>query len=92
MSLLLNCWAVTAAEDYVSPERLADLEIILFEKIRQKTSTSEDEGKAIRKAFKLFDLNDSGVVNIEQFTKTLDCFGCIFSQKEIAAIFNKYDK
>jgi len=34
MTLLLNCWAVTAAEDYVSPERLADLEIILFEKIR----------------------------------------------------------
>lgn len=22
MTLLLNCWAVTAAEDYVSPERL----------------------------------------------------------------------
>jgi len=34
IGLLLNTWAVTASSDYVSHERIADLEIIIFEKIR----------------------------------------------------------
>lgn len=46
------------------PERLADLEIILYEKIRQKTFTKEDEGKTLLRAFKYFDLSGKGVIDI----------------------------
>lgn len=48
----------------MSPETLAQLETILFEKIRQKTVTKDDEGKTVRKAFKYFDQTDSGIIDI----------------------------
>ena len=34
IGLLLKTWAIISVDDYVSPERLADLEMILYEKIR----------------------------------------------------------
>lgn len=92
VDVILQTWGITSGADYVSPERLADLEIILYEKIRQKTQTKEDEGKTAKKAFKYFDLFDKGVIDITQFKAGLEKFGCVFSEKEISALFNKYDK
>lgn len=34
IDVILLTWGITSGADYVSPERLADLEIILYEKIR----------------------------------------------------------
>lgn len=56
---------MTASESYVSPERLAQLETILYEKIRQKTFTKEDEGKTLKKAFQYFDLEGKNVVDFK---------------------------
>ncbi|CAD8068985.1 unnamed protein product [Paramecium primaurelia] len=89
--LLTSTWGVTSGADYVSPERLAQLEIILFEKIRQKTVTKDDEGKTAKKAFMYFDLENKGTIDIYQFAQALQKFGCVFSDKEIQALFNKYD-
>ncbi|CAD8165837.1 unnamed protein product [Paramecium octaurelia] len=89
--LLTSTWGVTSGADYVSPERLAQLEIILFEKIRQKTVTKDDEGKTAKKAFMYFDLENKGTIDIYQFAQALQKFGCVFSEKEIQALFNKYD-
>lgn len=91
VDIILSTWGITSSVDYVSPERLADLEVILYEKIRQKTFTKEDEGKTAYRAFKYFDLAEKGVVGIEQFKQTLDKFGCVFTDKEIQALFNKFD-
>jgi len=91
VDIILSTWGITSSVDYVSPERLADLEVILYEKIRQKTFTKEDEGKTAYKAFKYFDLVEKGVVAIQQFKQTLDKFGCVFTDKEIQALFNKFD-
>ena len=66
--MIISTWGVTASESYVSPERLAELETILYEKIRQKTFSSEDEGKTVKKAFQYFDLEGKGVVDIKQFS------------------------
>jgi len=44
------------------------------------------------KAFKFFDLEGLGVVNIKQFDATLRKFGCVFNEYEVAALFDKYDK
>jgi len=90
--LVIKTWGITTSESYVSPERMNDLQIILYEKIRQKTDDHNDEGKTIKKAFKYFDLEDKGVINLQQFTKALEKFGCVFSKYEILALFRKYDK
>jgi len=89
--VIISTWGVTASESYVSPERLAELETIIYEKIRQKTLTKEDEGKTVKKAFQYFDLEGLGVVDIRQFSSALRKFGCVFSEVEIAALFTKYD-
>lgn len=34
VDVLLSTWGIISNADYVSPERIADLEIILYEKIR----------------------------------------------------------
>jgi len=41
----LSTWGITSSIDYVSTERLTELENIIYEKIRQKTLTKEDEAK-----------------------------------------------
>jgi len=92
VDLVLKTWGITTSFNYVSPERIADLELILYEKIRQKTFGQNDEGKTVKKAFHYFDLEDKGVITQDQFTKALDKFGCVFNQWEIQALFKKYDK
>lgn len=91
VDLVVNTWALTSSALYVSPERLEQLEHTLYEKVRQKTLVKEDEAKTLSKAFKYFDINDTGVVNSKQFEQTLEKFGCIFKPSEIQALFQKYD-
>lgn len=90
--LVFKTWGITSGFNYVSPERIADLEAILYEKIRQKTLVKEDEAKTVKKAFKYFDLDDSGTIDLDKFTRALEKFGCIFNKHEIYALFSKYDK
>ena len=63
MDIILNTWGITSSIDYVSMERLNNLEAILFEKVRQKTLKFDDEGKTIRRVFKYFDLNETGLID-----------------------------
>lgn len=90
--MVISTWGITSGVDYVSPQRLAQLEQIVFEKIRQKTLPKDDEGITVKKAFKYFDLTDQGTIDIRQFAQALAKFGCVFSEKEIVALFNKYDQ
>lgn len=62
VDLVLKSWGVTSGDGYVSPERLAELENIIFEKVRQKTLEGEDEGETVLRAFRYFDLNNTGRV------------------------------
>lgn len=61
--MVLRTWGVTTGENYVSPERLADLELILYEKIRQRTQIKTNEGLKVYQTFRYFDLEDTGVVD-----------------------------
>ena len=63
VDLIVKTWGITTGPTYVSAARLSQLEAILYEKIRQKTKPDEDEGRAIKRTFKFFDLNDTGVIN-----------------------------
>ena len=65
IDLVVKTWGLTSSQSYVSNDRLDKLESILYEKIRQKTQVKEDEAKTLLKAFKYFDLADTGVVSIQ---------------------------
>lgn len=91
VDLILKTWGMTHGKEYVSAQRVQQIEDILYEKIRQKTEEKSSEGKAAKAAFKYFDLADQGECNLENFTRALDKFGCKFSPPEIQTLFSKYD-
>ena len=95
VDMVLNSWGVSqdaGAAAIMAPERLEELENIIFEKVRQRTHGADDEGKTVRKTFRHFDSNDSGTISFDEFMQVLDAYGCVFKIDEIRALFNKYDK
>lgn len=52
----------------------------------------EDEGETVLRAFRYFDLNNTGRVNQQSFYQALNKFGCVFQMHELMALFSKYDK
>ena len=88
MSLILSTWNLKEGKYHVDEKKLRELEITLYEKIRQR---HPNEQNTARTAFKYFDLGDSGFCAVESFARALDKFGCKFLPHEIAALFSKYD-
>lgn len=81
--MVLRCWGVASGKDYVSPDRINALEIILYEKIRQRTFVKTDEGCTAEKMFKYFDLEDNGHINFSKFKSAVSNFGCTFNDNEL---------
>ena len=86
---MLKTWDITSGEDYVSQDRLKQLETILFEKVRQKTFSKQDEGKTLQKALQYVDFEKTGVIDRNKFKLALERFGCVFTDAEINALFQK---
>lgn len=61
MNLILSTWNLKEGKYHVTDKRLRELELILYEKIRQRQT---NELNAARAAFKYFDLADSGSCNL----------------------------
>jgi Ca2+-binding EF-hand superfamily protein len=59
--------------------------------VRQKTHGADDEGKTVMKIFRHFDLDGYGTIEPDEFKKALETLGCLFSESEMTALFNKYD-
>mmetsp|Transcript_29363 Transcript_29363/g.39699 ORF Transcript_29363/g.39699 Transcript_29363/m.39699 type:complete len:426 (+) Transcript_29363:331-1608(+) len=92
IDVVLKTWGLNANVANVPASRLAELEDIIFEKIRQRTHGADDEGKTVRRIFKHFDLDGYGTIEPKEFRKALETIGCLFKDHEIDAIFRKYDK
>ena len=92
VTTILKTWGLEGTAVTVNSNRLAELEDIIFEKIRQRTHGADDEGKTVRKIFKHFDLDGFGTIEFSEFTRALESMGCAFPEFESRAIFNKYDK
>merc|ERR1711972_919493 len=88
---ILKTWNMEGTAVTVNASRLAELEDIIFEKIRQRTHGADDEGKTVRKIFKHFDLDGFGTIEFSEFCRALESMGCAFPEFESRAIFNKYD-
>ena len=89
--MVLKTWGLNTDKDFVAPQRITEMEDIIFEKIRQKTHGADDEGKTIRKIFRHFDLDGFGTIEPAEFRKALETIGCLFKDFEVDAIFRKYD-
>lgn len=91
VDLTLKTWGISTQANTVSDQKIAELEEIIFEKVRQRTHGADDEGKTVKKIFKHFDLDGFGTIELHEFTKSLETLGCVFKPHEIEAIFRKYD-
>jgi len=92
IDMVLKTWGLNSDIARVPEPRLAELEEIIFEKIRQRTHGADDEGKTVRRIFKHFDLDGYGTIEPNEFRKALETIGCLFKDHEMDAIFSKYDK
>jgi Ca2+-binding EF-hand superfamily protein len=88
---VLKTWGLNTNKASVAPQRLQEIEDIIFEKVRQRTHGADDEGKTVRKIFKHFDLDGFGTIEPEEFRKALETLGCVFKDFEMDALFRKYD-
>ena len=80
VDLVLKTWGLNNVMTLVSPQRVEEIEKIVFEKVRQRTHGADDEGKTVRKIFKHFDLDGYGTIEPLEFTKALETLGCVFKQ------------
>ena len=64
---VLKTWGLSASKVYVAPARVDEIESIVFEKIRQRTHGSDDEGKTVQRFFKHFDLFGNGSLSPKEF-------------------------
>lgn len=71
---VLETWGLND-ESFVSPERIQELEAILYEKVRQRTHGADDEGKTAKRVFRHFDKDESGYVSFDEFHQVLEAYG-----------------
>lgn len=57
IKMVISTWGLTTGDEYVSPERIKQLETIFFEKVRQRTFTKESESKTILETTKYYDID-----------------------------------
>lgn len=88
--ILNRCWGLVNMSKYVSPERVIDLEMRVFEKVRQKTVGTDNEGVTLRHKFAYVDRFGLGIIDFFQFKTAMEELGCCFQDHELRALFNKY--
>ena len=62
----------------------------VFEKVRQKTVGTDNEGVTLRHKFSHVDRFGLGVIDFCQFKTAMQELGCCFPDHELLALFNKY--
>lgn len=92
VDIVRNTWGMVLAEGSVRVDRLKELEMIVFEKIRQKTVGTDNEGSTLRRKFNYVDTFDEGVVDLGQFKMAMEELGCYFNAHEQSALFMYYSK
>lgn len=65
-------------------------EMLLYEKIRERTNHKEDEGRTLRRAIKYVDTKDIGAITLQQFSDLLVNIGCPLNPEETKLLFLKY--
>ena len=92
ITTVMKTWGLEGTAVTVNEARLAEIEDVVFEKVRQRTHGADDEGKTVRKIFRHFDLDGFGTIEFSEFTRALESMGCTFPEYEQRALFAKYDR
>lgn len=92
LDIIKNTWGLAGVLQtrQIRSSRLVGQEKILFEKIRQRTVGTDNEGKTLKKKFMYVDTYDEGVVDCKQFKQAMVELGSEFTDTEITAMFNMY--
>ena len=77
MDLLINTFRLL--DNRVTIDRLKQMEVTVYEKVRQKTYMKKDEGDKAKGSFKFFDMEDKGIVDYRRFVQTLERLNCNFT-------------
>jgi Ca2+-binding EF-hand superfamily protein len=77
-------------EEAEEAAKIAFLEDTLSEKLRQRTKTKEDEGKAMMRAIRYVDTSNTGAINLKQFTDMLRNLGCFLLPENTKKLFRKF--
>lgn len=101
--LLAGCWNFAGADFGPAPELkpeedeedeeakyIAMLEDTLSEKLRQRTKTKEDEGKAMMRVIRYVDTTNTGALDLRQFTDVLRNLGCLLRPDDTKKLFCHY--
>jgi len=70
--------------------KIAFLEDTLSEKLRQRTKTKENEGKAMMRAIRYVDTSNTGAINLKQFTDVLRNLGCLLLPEDTKKLFWRF--
>jgi Ca2+-binding EF-hand superfamily protein len=60
-------------------------------KLEQKSSFSTSAETVLLRAFKYFDLDNSGAVSFQEFTKAIEKIGVIADPNQLRGVFDEYD-
>lgn len=89
--MVMRTWNLLKTSMYTTPQYLEKLETMLMEKLRQKTPTKEDEGKALMKAMRYVDEKNTGTLTLPQFSNMLINIGCVLKPEDAKALFDRFD-
>lgn len=90
MDLLIHTFGLF--ENAVTKERIQQLEVTVFERVRQRTEIKKDEGIRSTSAFQFIDLEEKKLIDFQRFVAVLDRIGCRFTDKECQALFYKHSQ
>ena len=76
---VVKTWGLSSEATFVSPQRIEQIENIIFEKVRQKTHGADDEGNTFMRIFRHLDLDGYGTIEPSEFEKALETLGCLFT-------------
>lgn len=91
VEMIMRTWNLYEGTKYAAPQNIDKLENIFYEKLRQRTQTKEDEGKALMKIMRYVDDKNTGTLTLEQFANLITNIGCVLNQEDVQLLFEKFD-
>ena len=90
IDILINGFGIN--EKIVTNERIREVQLNMYEKIRDKTYVKNDEGNQSKRAFRYFDLEDRGVIDYKRFKQGLEKLACLFIEPQLKAVFRRHTR
>ncbi len=91
IEMVTRTWNLYDSPQHTAPQCGDKLEALLYEKIRQRTGSKEDEGKVLGRAIAYVDVANTHTLTPPQFTQLLTNIGCVLPPDDIRTLFSRLD-